>query len=427
MAEVTPVPQIAEAISTAQDKRRMTKGIDMMMTRESEFDSRLQAQLAGMAAVPESRMLLDDALTERFQINNGLLGTRDDEGKFSGRTAIIGSGFSAAVFSAVWGRTGKSKPVVLDSVSPEHIGGCFAVSPNPVFRLNSGDRPGILGAPRDGNALNYLPGGLIQPSMIATGDFHTNADMALVIRLALAQFADVAPGSTVTAGKGTELEINGKSYKFGRVIDARGTGIPADSGDGDRILSFPQFMRKMGTDFPLRGIRRAAVIGDGNSALCAAESLLGIMPCSSPSFLDYVAKVDLYGPNLPLTYKEWKKTERIRYLGIARFIGKRAEVIQERGTAIRSMDSVLVNGSQYDLAVQATGYRLDSLGDYFFDPVPGSIALKDIRSEYYRVGPACDFPFSAAEIATGIADISANRVAMFRYAPRTAALAAQLD
>jgi len=42
------------------------------------------------------------------------------------------------------------------------------------------------------------------------------------------------------------------------------------------------------------------------------------------------------------------------------------------------------------------------------------------------MGPAADIAFSASEVTAEISAIPENKVAMFRYAPRTAALAAML-
>src|SRR6266545_1257529 len=130
--------------------------------------------------------------------------------------------------------------------------------------------------------------------------------MAFVIRLTLAQFADVVPNAKVLSvardGTGVEIYVADRDpLHAGRVIDARGLGDPVDQdvANGTTILTFPQFMRRMGGIWPLRGLRRVAVIGGGDAAKCAVESLLGIapQPFMAAAALDNVDRIGLYPLN----------------------------------------------------------------------------------------------------------------------------------
>jgi hypothetical protein len=95
-------------------------------------------------------------------------------------------------------------------------------------------------------------------------------------------------------------------------------------------------------------------------------------------------------------------------------------------------DGVLVNDRTYDMAILAVGSSRTSLDDQLgYTPVRRndrgtSLATQAAPFSSYRIGPAAGLEFSDAEYAAGVAEIAANRVAMFRLAPRTAALAAML-
>src|SRR5436305_12290921 len=109
--------------------------------------------------------------------------------------------------------------------------------------------------------------------------------MAFVIRLTLAQYADVLTDAEVLSvtrdGTDVEIDIADRGVlRAGRVIDARGLGDPADQNlaNGTTIVTFPQFLARMASPWPLRGVSRAAVIGGGDSGNCAVESVPGIPP-----------------------------------------------------------------------------------------------------------------------------------------------------
>src|SRR5262249_13927571 len=146
----------------------------------------------------------------------------------TGREVIIGSGFHAAVYAAIRVRSGHPRPLVLER--GPRAGGTFAMTARPTFYLNSRNRAGNPGLAGDQQAaLNYLPGAPIQAANVGMREYQTNTEMAFVIRLALAQFADVVTNATVRAatrdGSGVQIEVAGRSpLSAGRVIDARGVG-----------------------------------------------------------------------------------------------------------------------------------------------------------------------------------------------------------
>jgi hypothetical protein len=331
----------------------------------------------------------------------------------------------------------------------ERAGGAFAMTARPTFRLNSRNRAGNAGPAGDQRAsLNYLPGAPIQAANVSMAEYQTNTDMALVIRLALAQFADVVTGATVRSvagdGTGVEIEIADRDRLLaGRVIDARGLGdpYPRDVANGTSILTFAQFMARMALRWPLRGLRRVAVVGGGDSGKCAVESFLGIapQPPMAAATLDSVDRIDWYSDDLPTTCERWQQDIRGRYQTIGRYLRpdrlgvRRLNVLPRRARPLVLPGAALIDGRTYDLVVLGTGNRetaIDGLDVDSFDEYEIADADAVARAHYdlpaFRVGPHAALPFTSQEIADGVADIPANAVSMFRTANKTAALAATL-
>jgi hypothetical protein len=331
----------------------------------------------------------------------------------------------------------------------QRAGGTFATTTRPTWYLNSRNRAGGAGLAGDQRAsLNYLPGAPIQAANVSMVEYQPNTDMAFVIRLALAQFADVVTGAQVLSvasdGTGLEIEIQNRApLRAGRLIDARGLGDPRgqDLANGTTILTFPQFMARMAGMWPLRGVRRAAVIGGGDSAKCAVESLLGIapQPFMAAAALDSVEVIDWYTDALPTTCEQWRQEIRGRYQAIGRYLRpdrsgvRRLGVLGRRARPVALPGLGLVDGRTYDLVVCCTGNQetpidgLDVESAYEYTAPDGNVvarAYDDLPA--FRVGPHARLPFTARERADGIADIPANAVSMFRTATKTAALAATL-
>lgn len=298
-----PSPQIESLLSAVAATPAASVGMRAMMQRETELAGPLAARLTGIALDPNGREFADQVLDTYWsdeRRGQDALRSASADGE-----VIIGSGVHAAVYAAVRVLSGYPKPLVLER--NERVGGTFAMTERPTFYLNSRNRAGNPGLAGDqGASLNYLPGAPIQAADVSMAEYQTNTDLAFVIRLALAQFADVVTNAKVLSvardETGVEIDIEDRGPLYaGRVIDARGLGDPVDQdvANGTTILTFGQFMRRMGGIWPLRGLRRVAVIGGGDSAKCAVESLLGIapQPFMAAAALDRLERIGLYPLN----------------------------------------------------------------------------------------------------------------------------------
>ncbi|GAA0908655.1 hypothetical protein [Virgisporangium aurantiacum] len=440
-----PSTQIASILTAIASNPNAGAGMRLTQQRESEFASPVQAQLAGIAADPQDRTVADRVLDASWSDAAGQLALLRATG--TDREVIIGSGFHAAVYCAVRVLSGYPKPLVLER--GPRIGGAFAVTDWPTFYLNSRNRRGSAGLAGDhGASLNYLPGAPIQAANLSMSEYQTNTDMAFLIRLTLAQFADVVSNARVVSVIGTgaavQIEITDRDPLFaGRVIDARGLGDPSgqDVANGSTILTFDQFMRRMAGVWPLRGLRRVAVIGGGDSAKCAVESLLGIapQPPMATAALDSVDRIDWYSYEVPITCKQWRRESRGRYQAIGRYLRpdrmgvRRLTVIGARPQPIALPGLGLIEGRTYDLVIVCTGNRETTIDGLAFDsfteygtPDRTVVARKHENMPVFRIGPHARLPFTPQERVSGIANIPANAVAMFRTATKTAALAATL-
>jgi hypothetical protein len=440
-----PSNQIASLLRAVASRPATAEGMRAMLQRAPEFASPLQAQLTGIALDPPGREFADQVLDATWSDERRRQDTLSTAGL--DREVIIGSGCHAAVYAANRVLSGHPRPLVLERA--ERAGGTFAMTARATFYLNSRNRSGAAGMAGDQRAsLNYLPGGPIQPANVSMLEYQTNTDMAFPIRLALAQFTDVVTNAEVLSVErgqtGAEIKIKGRDLLLaGRVIDARGLGDPRDQdlANGTTILTFPQFMQRMAGTWPLRGVRRAAVVGGGDSAKCAVESVLGIapQPVMAAAALDSVELIDWYSDQLPTTCEGWQQEIRGRYQAIGRHLRpdrlgvRRLNVVGRRVRPIALPGAGLIDGRIYDLVVVCTGFRetaIDGLNFNSFQPyaIPNEyvVALKHAYLPAFRIGPHAQLPFTQAERADGVADIAANAVSMFRTANKTAALAATL-
>lgn len=446
-----PSSFLSGTVGAIRKSPKLNAGMQYLSIRKNEFPSELTMQLAGIAAVQESREFFVNNLNKRIRFF-----ASSNYSSYVPPEIIIGSGFHAATYAATRVLSGFPAPLILER--EPNIGGTFAMTTRPTFFLNSRNRPGSdLGFPGESGALNFLPGAPIQPDALSMSEFSTNSDMAFVILATLAQY--VPPENFRLNAKVVRVESeyddrltveleDGRGFRTNRVIDARGLGDPiAENTNGTTILTFLQFMKRMETVFPLRGVKRAAVIGSGDSARCAVESLLGIgpMPMMALGSLDFVENVDWYGNSLPSNRDQWLNSERGRYLRISRFLPggsvvnaerngqARLRVINRRASAVNVLNRPVIQQRTYDLAIVATGNELPEISNLTssdFDPFnpdgEASIARKSYGKEVYRVGPAAQLPFSQSERQAQVSDKSANSVAIFRLANRTAQLASTL-
>src|SRR5438094_1412050 len=262
---IEPSPLVESVLGAVAVKPGTAQGMRMVMAREAEFPSRLAAQLTGVALDPTGRQVADAVLDSYWADARRQRDLLRDGGP--GREVVIGGGFHAAVYAAIRVLAGFPKPLVVER--GPRVGGTFGMTGWPTFFLNSRNRAGGAGLAGDqGAALNYLPGAPIQAANVSMTEYQTNTDMALVIRLALAQYADVVTDAEVLSvnrdGSSVEIDIADRAVlRAGRVIDARALGDPADQelANGSTIATFPQFLARMASPWPLRGVVRAAVLG----------------------------------------------------------------------------------------------------------------------------------------------------------------------
>lgn len=155
-AESVVTKLLDDVIADRTDNRRLSAGIRACRTRSEDFSSIMQMQLTGLAMNPETRGMLTRALTKHW--DNKYLDLGSYSPYYGDRELVIGAGLHAAIYCASRVCAGHAPPIVLEQGAGDQVGGAFAVSLNPVFKLNSRNRPGPAGLPDQDKALNYIPG-----------------------------------------------------------------------------------------------------------------------------------------------------------------------------------------------------------------------------------------------------------------------------
>jgi len=412
-------------------------------------EQELATELMAIAMNPKARAQLETLMDEDWAADrkkNIGMGSRPHE------EIVIGSGYHAAVYCAVRVANGHPPPLVVEQ--NDRVGGAFAPSRGPSFWSNSRNRPGPANVPGSGGALNTIPGALIQPSMISADEFQSNADIAFAIRLALALYAKVATGKRVRAitrgngpGPAWSVSINSSDDKDPtswtvrgrRVIDARGMGIERVFGSSGRnVITFSQFMARMDEPFPLRGLRRVAVVGGGDSGKCAVEALFGMSPARHMSVpdLDRIEQCDWYAGDLPKNCEGFRDVVRGRYRRLASLLPSvNAEskapvrVIRTKADLRGDYYGAIVNERRYDLAIFCGGFsRYESLGGYTRENFGVDRCLVAIQESIgiFAVGPVANLGFTELEATQSWSGVPENAVAMWRLGPRTGLLAQRL-
>lgn len=459
--EVTPkVRGMARSIAIDPS---LNEGVLAMMERSSEMRSPMTALLAGIAAVPSARKLWEATLDELWAANRAPTSKIVDE-------VVVGSGYHASIYCAMRAQMGQPVPVVLEAES--RVGGVFAVSRSGSFFLNSRNRPGGLSIPRQQGALNFLPGSPIQPADVSGEEYQVNADLAFAIRSIFAltgakvvtdaRVNNVYPTyrfpryGSASYGRGresyVELTLNdGRTIKAKRVIIATGIGRPRNQWGtqaGDRLLSFKGFMGRFDSHFPLRGMKRVAVIGAGDSGKTVIEALTGQGPANHMSVpsLDYLSDVVWFGQE-QTNRTDFEGCNRPRYKRIGTLLDQtpnRPRRVQTRSRKVtyvtQGYDCVLVDGEPFDYAIDCTGYVPQAVGrdeprdlETFEDLArKGPRGSSDYLDRIFYVGPSARLDRTEQErLATpDTPNARANReaeVAAYRYAGRTAMLAQRLD
>lgn len=440
------VSEIEDLIETL-DLGGMRGPIDMMMSRERDFPSPLAAMLSGVGVQEEARRHMD-ALSSQVWGREWRVPTDPIT------EVVVGAGPHALIYAAV--RASKGVKVVLLEKS-NRAGGSFACSDGPSFWLNSRNRPGPLGLPGDGVGLNVLPGCALQPSMTGGGEYQSNDLLAWVIRMNLMMLPNVEVHTgvkvkSISEDQGTyELGLGGSTNRNSvlakRVIFATGLGNPEpfnnpnDPGNkSDRLLTFSEFMAKMDSVFPLQGMGRVAVVGAGDSGKTAIEALLGQGPSTglSVAALDFPDRIDWYGCPHP-TQADWCANNRGRYNRIGKALGTRIIPLPRASLyPTPGYKSVQIGPKGYDLVINCLGYtglvkvtrdcaRTDyGIGDRVL--AQRLMVRSESKPEAYEIGPAARISVARSdrEIAPVLTSIPDNATSIFRYAPLTAAFAANL-
>jgi hypothetical protein len=297
---------------------------------------------------------------------------------------------------------------------------------------------------------------MLQPAMIGGGEYQTNADLAWVVRMNLMMLANVEVHTGVEVMNISYTQVrrtpcykimfkSGDEVLARRVIIATGLGnsIPfkVAGTELERELDFYEFMAQMDNPFPLRNMRRVAVVGAGDSGKTAVETLLGQGPSTgmSVSGLDFVNKIDWYGATWN-NQQDFCNANRGRYNRIGKALGGRLIPKPRLNYYPTSgYQSVQIGGKSYDWVINCTGFtrkpfiagfaQEDSLEFKVSGRVVGRRAyVSGTEDEVYEVGPAAclSLPESDRSLSPSLSKVAENLTSLFRYAPLTAALADNL-
>lgn len=445
MSTMTMPRRTREAIAAAA--RAAEPQTTIMLERKGEFMNPLTPKLVAIASSEKACRKFDDTLDAMWANTK----TREAE------EIIVGGGFHAAVYCAIRVQQGHPRPLVIDA-SP-HPGGVFAVSRGPAFYLNSRNRPGNLGIPGTEGALNVIPGAPVQPSDLSGDEYQRNSDVAFCVRATLAMYGDVLAGRAVAVveegfdGQSLRryrLTLDNGDIKYAdRVIFATGIGeetkFDGAVRDNERVMYSREFMAMMDRPFPLRGMGRVAVVGCGDSGRVVIEALTGQGPTTGMSVasLDYPDVIDWYGlSRIAVTREAWEGCNRSRYRGIGRLLPRQSA--PDKASRIVAKDNAMILGggfecayvdeTPYDYVIVCTGYAMDGFRDIvpeewsLVNHLEGNrqVARRFNSEDVWFIGPAAQLDLNEQEMASFGSAIKENSTALFRYAARTATLAANI-
>lgn len=447
------------ALSDVQNDSAMNDVLKLFETRRPEFRSDQAMFLAAAYLNPLARKHVDDAL-DQFWRKQAMDFKFDKDDR---RDVVIGGGLHAAIYSVIAHAKTGIKPIVLDD--GPRVGGAFAVTQNPSFYLNSRNRPGPLALPgmEMQGSLNYIPGAPVQPADLSADEYADNATLGWAVRMTLAMNAEVISGAKVTDITDEGVYTTLERIPAARVIVATGLGVPARFRvqKSARVMNFWDFMRRMDTPFPMRGMGRVAVLGAGDGGKTVIEALIGQGPARATvgvAALDWVKEIDWYG----VPYErciDWEANNRSRYKGIGRSlpraipgdasVGGRIDVRTARILPVPAQPSdvtvgfneVMVDGKPYDNVVIATGFDLKQRITPLDETVLTNSSIEQVGGMQvgrrivnggvptYLIGPAARLELTNVEqAAVGPAlNIPENTTSIFRYARKTATLADSIN
>jgi len=430
-----PPKRVRDVIREITGDLTMNGGVEAMMGRVKEFENPLAAKLAGIATHPLARARFDAELDQMWA--NTPVPSEVPE-------VVIGGGLHAAIYCAARVAQGCPKPLVIEE--GERAGGIFAVSTMPSFFLNSRNRPGELGVPGRDEALNFIPFAPVQPADLGGDEYQTNTEMAFAIRATLAMNARVVTGRKVLRAQNRRVILTDQTViDCERAIYATGIGEalvpPGENCDGERLLSYTQFLASLDKPFPLEGMRSVAVVGAGDSGRTVIEALIGQGPprTDTVASLDWVERIDWFGVDPESHDREgWERCNRSRYKGIGRAMPRPARPEQADGRirpiarrarfVSTSYNGAYVDGVRYDKVIWCAGYSQGSAEQA--DRINGNpvvVGGREVARENNRnvfaIGPCARLDYT---VPPGTQGVPENTVALFRYADLTANFAMSL-
>jgi hypothetical protein len=355
-----------------------------------------------------------------------------------GLEVIIGGGVHAAVYAATRVAIGMPPPVVLEANLS--FGGVFSrLKP---FTLNSANEaslrsiesgPTRIPALSDTESINYLPNCPYQ--IPENGEYPTSNAVAEVIAQNIRTVANGyvdAPAYVATDGylcrdRELAMPIPGTPK---RVIVATGLAM-TKTYESNNAVNAEEFLR-----MPyLSGNQNVAIVGGGDTACICVERLLGMNP--NDYGIQKPRNIDWYGGyTLPVTKKTWARDYHARYIALARHLPQNGTTgvirpVGASGTIETAGNLVMVNNRPYDFVIDATGYKpVTSVAPYALALYNGggrALARwdRDYSGKVFRVGPGVLGDYTP--ITPFPSRFPAARDAIFRLAPLTAALAADLQ
>jgi hypothetical protein len=421
---------------------------EAVMTAASQpamFTSETAAVVAGMAATAKWRYKLEEALDAYFERKR-----KEAAGSTPDRL-IVGAGLHATTLALSLKDDISTGIITKDDA----VGGIFAAARRPVFWLNSRNRRPDAGerVPGKPGALNWIEGGILQPSDLNGREYQSQDDFALAIRFNL-MYALETRNIKLYGGRVRGLQENDGYYALdisGRrtmqtprrfiteqVILATGVGEPANG--QANLLTFPQFLR-MADQNDLPPGKTVAVFGAGDSGKVVVEYLLGQGP-TQPPLWEQPTMIEWFGQRY-MTKTELEQNNRSRYAGIARFMPREDRSYAYRvrshpGRPLQINRSYAVDArgtmSSFDYGILATGFQNETprsavaslVGPFgrLFEPLrlPDiTVAMRVPDEEVYVVGPAADIPIEPTEYRRSpvLRTIPENSAAAFRYVERT--------
>lgn len=391
--------------------RQFAPADSKLLGRASEFPSESAAIAAAIAKDANARRAADLHMTDKWSKMPSM--RRYD-------TIVIGGGIHGITYALNHQTDG---PVL---VLGDNVGGEFAKPRGRAFLLNSRNRRGEASIPGESGAINFIPGGAVQPRDIGGQEYQDNWDLAFAIRCsAMEAPVEISNARAYTVYEDYVKSNSGDALYANRIIIATGLG---------NCSSFQLFLKRIARmPFPLKRCKRVAVLGAGDSGKVAVEALLGQTPFVDTT-LDEVERIDWFGQP-SFTKEDFEQCERSRYAGIARFFPRENRDVAFKIRPIRFRGkregSYVLSGKTYygpyEQIIECTGFNQKELVYNGPDLVPVRRNDMTVAMQYgdwpvFKVGPAANISVEAFEVDS-LAGIPANSAAIFRYAPRTALFA----